>query len=83
MTTPKFVSIKTDAIEKVLSSSTLTGKEARIAIAYFVAAGNQPAISKLTGLHESIVKKSIIYLKRTLLQMLKWMLEQYLDGRRI
>ena len=63
MTTPKFVSIKTETIEKILSSSTLTGEESRIAIAYFVAAGNQPAISKLTGLHQSIIKNSIIYLK--------------------
>ncbi|MBW2066996.1 MAG: hypothetical protein JRJ03_18970 [Deltaproteobacteria bacterium] len=46
----RFIPIRKDLLEKGLRSSTMTGEEMRVFVAYFIAGGNKKAISQLTDL---------------------------------
>lgn len=61
---PEWTHIKTVLLKKMLEASHITGEEARIIIAYFVAGGNVPTISYLINdENEQYISEKITSLK--------------------
>ncbi|MBW2000723.1 MAG: hypothetical protein JRJ29_22525 [Deltaproteobacteria bacterium] len=58
----RFIPVRRDLLEKGLRSSTMTGEEMRVFVAYFIAGGNKKMISELTDLPVERVEEKIFEL---------------------
>jgi len=61
---PRFVSIRTDLLKGLLRSSPVTGESMRVAIAYFVAAGNLDMMEDLTSMPKKILEDCLFFLRK-------------------
>jgi len=60
----RFIPVRRDLLEKGLRSSTMTGEEMRVFVAYFIAGGNMKAMAELTGLSSKIIEEKIPELRK-------------------